>query len=92
MQTSTIDQPEAIYVLRHQVHRRVISEGDCLVYTGRSIGGGYGQVNSHGRMLMAHRVAWIAAHGTPPEGYLRNTCGHRSCVNVDHWRDLGKAA
>lgn len=89
---NTVDQHEAITISRHQVHPRVTEDGACTLFTGHTITGGYGQVRSHGRMLTVHRLAWIAAHGEPPQGYLRNTCGHRNCVNVDHWVDLGKAS
>lgn len=32
----------------------------------------------------AYRVGWELAHGEPAAGDLRETCGHRWCVNPTH--------
>lgn len=43
----------------------------------------------------AHRFGWEVIHGPIPDGHrLSNTCGFKSCQNMDHWhlesRNLGR--
>ena len=54
---------------------------DCAFWDGRMTSMGYG---ANGREL-AHRAAWIDAHGPIPEGrVIHHVCGNRACVNVQH--------
>jgi len=66
------------------IAKRVIEEGDCLVWQ-------LGLVNGHPNMRMGNksvlvrRYMWQTAHGNIPKGkVLRCTCGEPRCVNVDH--------
>jgi len=47
---------------------------------------GYARVVAgHARWQLAHRAAWIDAHGEIPDGKeLHHVCGTKACVNVDH--------
>jgi hypothetical protein len=39
--------------------------------------------------VYAHHITWWMKHGGDVEAHLRlkNTCGHRLCINPDHWAD-----
>ena len=64
-----------------------IPESGCLVWTGSTNGGGYGQVMINWRAKRVHRVVWEMVRGPIPEGMvLDHVCRVRSCVNPDHLR------
>jgi hypothetical protein len=45
----------------------------------------YGQVRLGGKMVLAHHVAFRAAHGPIPEGHhIMHRCDQTLCVNPDH--------
>ncbi len=47
--------------------------------------GGYGVIGVSGRMLGAHRAAWIAKHGPIPSGlHVCHRCDNPRCINPDH--------
>ncbi len=68
--------------------RTVATGGGCLEFTGATNRpGGYGVVmdTEQRRSLLAHRVAWAAAHGPIPPGlWVLHHCDNPRCVNVDH--------
>jgi hypothetical protein len=39
--------------------------------------------------MYAHHITWWMKHGGDVEAHLRlrNECGHRLCINPDHWKD-----
>ena len=46
---------------------------------------GYGKLWVDGRNVRAHRVAWMLAHGDPPQDALiLHRCDRPACVRVDH--------
>ena len=46
---------------------------------------GYGQIRIRGQYLLAHRLAYELAHGSPPPGaVVRHLCGNRACINPAH--------
>lgn len=62
--------------------------GDCLLWTGcTSLG--YGQMNT-GRFGKGnpHQLLWVAERGAYDTRAVRlvNTCGKRTCCNLDHWK------
>lgn len=59
----------------------------CLVWTGSTLGGGYGCFSIRGKTLYAHRVAWEMEREAPPDGRqwtLDHLCRNRLCVDVEH--------
>lgn len=66
---------------------RTRREGDCLVWTGSSAGGGYGCIIVNSRNMLAHRYAWEREHGPIPEGMvIDHTCWNKRCVDIKHLR------
>ncbi|AKY03746.1 HNH endonuclease [Streptomyces phage Lannister] len=65
---------------------RVIKGPNCWIWDGgQQKGTGAGQLRFEGRVIGAHRVAWIIAFGEIPEGIqIRQTCKHKLCVRVSH--------
>lgn len=60
---------------------------DCLTWP-HSRCGGYGNLRFNGRMIHAHRLVCILAHGEPPspKHEAAHECGkgHEGCVNPNH--------
>lgn len=71
----------------------------CWLWTGALNARGYGSVaNGRGGSMLAHRAAWEAGNGEPPEGAQIDhtchnadqdcpggvTCKHRRCINPAH--------
>lgn len=57
----------------------------CQEWHGARNGRGYGSFMLDGRVLGAHRVAYILAHGYVPPGLvLDHLCRNTLCVRVDH--------
>jgi hypothetical protein len=57
----------------------------CLEWIGATDANGYGVLNYKallGRPVGAHRVAWLLAHGTWPEGFLLHSCDNPPCVRL----------
>ncbi len=58
---------------------------DCQPWRGAVGSSGYGVQSRGGRTLYAHRVAWEANNGPPPEGFhVHHECGNKVCVNPLH--------
>lgn len=67
---------------------RVIRVGDCWVWPGATVSGGYGGIRVDGRYQLVHRLLWEAVNGPVPAG---RELGHRcpdgarpDCVNPGH--------
>lgn len=61
------------------------ARGDCVVWTGFCVRGGYGQTWRNGRKVYAHRAMWEAFHGPVPEGFeVCHTCDNPPCVEIVH--------
>ena len=70
---------------------RRASEMSCIEWEGCKLPAGYGKVTRNGRSLLAHRVAYIEAHGEIPEGMLiHHRCENPSCVNPNHLEAMSK--
>jgi HNH endonuclease len=57
----------------------------CLPWIGHVAKSGYGAYPHRGGQVRAHRVAYIEAYGSIPDGMIiDHLCRNRSCVNPDH--------
>ena len=64
--------------------------GGCHVWQRATNSRGYGVVWYDGRLRLAHRVAFRAAHGRWPDAdsVTDHVCNNKRCVNADHLREL----
>jgi hypothetical protein len=72
-----------------RVRRRLVRDGDCLVWTGATFRYGYGNIrvrkDGRWRNQGTHVVIWEEAHGPLPEGQIvRHTCDNPPCCNLSH--------
>jgi HNH endonuclease len=69
-----------------RVMRHVERQGTCLVYTGRRMVKGYGQVGRRdGGTTLAHRIVWEAHNGPIPPGIqVCHSCDNPPCVELGH--------
>lgn len=59
--------------------------GSCWVWTGSTIGYGYGRFPIGGKTVLAHRWAWVQANGPIPDGLeLDHLCRVTRCVRPSH--------
>lgn len=65
---------------------RYVNKTDtCWLWTGATMGAGYGGIGYKGRMVKAHRVSYELAHGAIPDGmWVLHTCDVPACVNPAH--------
>lgn len=64
---------------------RAKPDGDCVVWTGSTVYGGYGQIWVQGRKVRAHRYVWERANGPISRGLVvRHKCDNPPCVRLDH--------
>lgn len=57
----------------------------CLRWTAGCCSDGYGTFRLHGRVVGAHRVAWMIAHGSIPTGRcVLHSCDTPPCVESAH--------
>jgi hypothetical protein len=70
-----------------QFWRRVLVESSdgCWTWTGRTSPKGYGRWEHEGRIIGAHRFAYMTTKGPIPDGLMiRHTCDNPTCVNPSH--------
>lgn len=65
----------------------------CVLWLGSYNEHGYGWMSWQNRPVLAHRLAWIVARGSIPQGlHVLHRCDVRCCINVDHlWCDTQAA-
>lgn len=65
--------------------RSTVTKGGCAEWRGAKGRKGYGVLNLDGISVKAHRVAYIVAKGSIPEGaHVLHKCDNPSCVNPSH--------
>lgn len=68
---------------RRRFLARVELTDGCWLWSGND-NGSYGVFFLAGRMWLAHRVAWLLAHGEWPALNVCHSCDVPKCVRVDH--------
>jgi hypothetical protein len=58
--------------------------GPCWLWTKAKDSNGYGVIQGGGRLLLAHRVAYVLHHGSIPEVCLLHGCDTPLCCNPAH--------
>ena len=80
--------PEPPELAQRDVQRfwsRVDKAGECWVWTGGTMGWGYGYFDLAGSRHGAHRISWMLARGPIPAGlFVCHRCDNPPCVNPDH--------
>ncbi|GGM78602.1 hypothetical protein GCM10012275_56560 [Longimycelium tulufanense] len=72
-------------VLEGLLTRTVPGPGGCLLWTGARNTKGYPYVRHAGRMVGAHRLAYVLTRGDlDPADAVHHRCGVPSCINPHH--------
>lgn len=75
--------PESVWEYRNH------NEGECIIFDGWKSKKQYCYVWIDGKIVRAHRQAWIEANGPIPEGMtVDHVCYRRDCINTEHLRLL----
>jgi hypothetical protein len=63
------------------------TEDSCWIWTGNCDDGGYGRIRINHILYKAHRLSWLLAGNTIPEGHeICHECRLKNCVNPAHLR------
>lgn len=62
--------------------KRVDKTGDCWLWTAAQRNG-YGAIKHQGKVLQAHRVAYLLTHGETDQ-IIGHKCDNKLCCNPDH--------
>jgi len=88
-----IDKPllHNFQVMEQRFWNKVNKTETCWLWTGYLNGTGYGQFQVNGKKVLAHRLSWLLAGNTIPEGHEichapHEICGNTNCVNPAHLR------
>jgi hypothetical protein len=65
--------------------QHTVLDTPCVEWTKFRLERGYGLQKFHGKTRLAHRVAWMLAHGEIPDGLcVLHRCDNPPCINIDH--------
>ena len=88
----TTDPPSLRPVSERFWARIVEQPNGCREWTGGASSAGYGQLWFEGKLVYAHRLAWILVNGPIPEGlFVCHKCDNPPCCNVEGHLFLGTA-
>jgi hypothetical protein len=63
----------------------VDTTGECWMWRGSTMTGGYGKTHFNGKRLGAHRRAYMLTYGDIPEGmHVCHRCDEPGCVRPEH--------
>lgn len=78
-------RPDYYEKLGRRFWSRVDRNGDCWLWTGSTVGRGYGKVGAFGKTYRANRLAWELTNGPIPDGLLVcHTCDNPACCRPEH--------
>jgi hypothetical protein len=70
---------------RERLLLRSVRDGECLLWTGRLNGDGYGKIDFEGREYGVHVLAYLTFVGPIPEGLqVQHSCNVRRCFEPVH--------
>ncbi|SDL90152.1 HNH endonuclease [Arthrobacter sp. ov407] len=88
VQAQTVPNPFA--TVRERFYSKTKrSDNGCLEWTASKVGrGGYGGFSFNGKVIGAHRAAWMIEYGCvlTPEQQILHSCDNPICVDVAHLR------
>jgi len=77
----TLTHEEYLYSLNSHKVDKVF----CKEWYGAKNSEGYGTTTYKGKIIYAHRLAWIKKNGDIPKGmYICHKCDNPSCYNINH--------
>ena len=73
-------------VIRSRLESKSVKHGDCLLWTGSTLGKHkYGGLRVGRTMLYAHRLSYEISKGEIPHGMVvMHTCDRPACINPEH--------
>lgn len=75
------------HTVRARMEQKLERDGECLIWRGKTLPDGYGQIRVGPRMLRVHRVAHILAGGRfGPTDEIDHSCHRSNCVAREHLR------
>lgn len=72
-----------------RIKARCVQIGECLVWQGDTVSGGYGRIRIENRQVLVHRAVYEYFHGPIPDGLTidhvkARGCNFRACCNDAH--------